>query len=514
MITSEFWSLWMDHNEYLYKACVKWMGNVPEAEDVLSQAMLKAEEKIRIHQVEVINFKPWVTKLTYNLCLDLQRQRYQTIQYCHNREVISHRNAELFVTKEEENPVFVATQQELEKIFSVWIDELRPILRDTFILYFQEELSYIEIAQKLNISCCNVRRRIHEARRILKQRYHQDYIGEDKSEFEVVSQIDRNKESDQITKIGLANIENIELPILELFNQEELPEAVNSQVLPHPNPPLDQEKKLDVGFPSQAREKEDNSTSVYTVVPGKQRIFRNFFDQINIVLAEKIAALLQAVRYPTAIKTPSCQKVYIHSINQRVAKVIPSRSPPPYQLSYGQFLIMIYQTTVSTSLAVIIAAAFPLKASAEDLNINFTGTIPSIVRINSTSPGPIENTPEQEFQSDDPTPAILNITHTTGIVLSITNITDNGTVLSGSKTYNDLDLINAKVKDGDNLLIQSEISPSGRSTPVYPLNVASAVQAAVTSGKEYPVYLAISNISGLLPQGTYKIRVSVLITPQ
>lgn len=99
-------------------------------------------------------------------------------------------------------------------------------------------------------------------------------------------------------------------------------------------------------------------------------------------------------------------------------------------------------------------------------------------------------------------------------VIRPSNITDNGTVLSGSKTYNDLDLINAKVKDGDNLLIQSEISPSGKSTPVYPLNVASAVQAAVTSGKEYLVYLQITNISGLLPQGTYKIRVSVLITPQ
>ncbi|MDB9476373.1 hypothetical protein [Dolichospermum circinale] len=233
-----------------------------------------------------------------------------------------------------------------------------------------------------------------------------------------------------------------------------------------------------------------------------------------IVLAEKSAALLQAGRYCTAIRTPSCQKAYIHSMNQRVAKVIPPRSPPPYQLSYSQFLIMIYRTTVSTSLAVIIAAAFPLKASAEDLNINFTGTIPSVVKINSTSPGPIENTPEQEFESNDPTPAVVNITHTTGVVLIITNITDNGTVLSGSKTYNDLDLINAKVKDGDNLLIESEISPSGKSTPVYPLNVASAVQAAVTSGKEYLVYLEITNISGLLPQGTYKIRVSVLITPQ
>ncbi len=108
MMTSEFWSLWMEHNEYLYNACVKWMGNVPDAEDVLSQAMLKAEAKIRIHQVQVINFKHWVTKLTYNLCLDLQRQRYRTIQYSHNREVISDRNAELFVTKEEENPVLVA----------------------------------------------------------------------------------------------------------------------------------------------------------------------------------------------------------------------------------------------------------------------------------------------------------------------------------------------------------------------------------------------------------------------
>ena len=108
MITSEFWSLWMDHNEYLYNACVKWMGNVPDAEDVLSQAMLKAAAKIRIHQVQVINFKPWVTKLTYNLCLDLQRQRYRTIQYCHNWEVINHRNAELLVTREEENPVLVA----------------------------------------------------------------------------------------------------------------------------------------------------------------------------------------------------------------------------------------------------------------------------------------------------------------------------------------------------------------------------------------------------------------------
>ena len=80
---------------------------------------------------------------------------------------------------------------------------------------------------------------------------------------------------------------------------------------------------------------------MYTVVPEKQRIFRNFFDRINIVLAEKSAALVQAVRYRTAIKTPSCQKAYINSMNQRVAKVISSRSPPPYQLSYVDILTVL-----------------------------------------------------------------------------------------------------------------------------------------------------------------------------
>jgi hypothetical protein len=196
-------------------------------------------------------------------------------------------------------------------------------------------------------------------------------------------------------------------------------------------------------------------------------------------------------------------------MNQQAAKVIPSRAPPLSTFPC-QFLMMIYPITVSTILAVIIATAFPLKVSAQNADIDFIGTIPSVVKINNTSPGSIQNTPNQ----DNSTPVVLNITNTTGIVLSITNIANQGTVLSGSKTYNDLDLINAKVKDGDNLVIESEISPSGKSTPVHPLNVASAVQAAVSSGKDYLIYLKITNISGLLPQRTYKIYVNILITPQ
>jgi RNA polymerase sigma-70 factor (ECF subfamily) len=195
----DFWSLWIKHQDYLYSACLKWMSNIPDAEDIMSQAMLKAEEKMRIYAVN--NFRNWVTKLTYNLCLDFQRKRYQTIQYGDIQNVTS--NSGNSVDKHEETLFLDLQQQELEEVFSVWIDELRPILRDTFILHFKEQLSYIEIAQKLNISCCNVRRRIYQARQILRQRYDQDYIGEDQNKSEFVPEIDRNKESDQITKIGL-----------------------------------------------------------------------------------------------------------------------------------------------------------------------------------------------------------------------------------------------------------------------------------------------------------------------
>lgn len=247
------------------------------------------------------------------------------------------------------------------------------------------------------------------------------------------------------------------------------------------------------------RVKKGNSTSVHTVSLQREKFFCNFFDFLSILLSQT------SVRYRTTIKTPTSQKAYINSMTQQAAKVIPSRSPFPCQ-----FLMMIYPTTVSTILAVIIATAFPLKVSAQNADIDFIGTIPSVVKINNTSPGSIQNTPNQ----DNSTPVVLNITNTTGIVLSITNIANQGTVLSGSKTYNDLDLINAKVKDGDNLVIESEISPSGKSTPVHPLNVASAVQAAVSSGKDYLIYLKITNISGLLPQRTYKIYVNILITPQ
>ncbi len=51
-------------------------------------------------------------------------------------------------------------------------------MQETSILYFKDELSYQEIAERLSISYDNVRKRISQARKILQQRYDQDFLGE------------------------------------------------------------------------------------------------------------------------------------------------------------------------------------------------------------------------------------------------------------------------------------------------------------------------------------------------
>ena len=46
-IVSQFWQLWQDMHDQLYRCCLKLMNyNSTDAEDALSQVMLKAREKV------------------------------------------------------------------------------------------------------------------------------------------------------------------------------------------------------------------------------------------------------------------------------------------------------------------------------------------------------------------------------------------------------------------------------------------------------------------------------------
>ncbi|MEG4811906.1 sigma-70 family RNA polymerase sigma factor [Microcoleus sp. F8-D3] len=176
-IDSAFWKLWQDNQDYLYRCCRKWMGNPTDADDALSRAMLKAWEKARDGTDDIKNFKAWLTKLTYNLCADIHRERNRSAVGVDSLDTIALGN-ETELISQEETPVRAAIRGEVELFFRGAIDELPDRLRETFMLHFESGLSYQNIAEQLGISYDNVRKRISQARAILRQRFNENF-GED-----------------------------------------------------------------------------------------------------------------------------------------------------------------------------------------------------------------------------------------------------------------------------------------------------------------------------------------------
>lgn len=162
-----FWQLWENHRNALYSICLLQLGgNQAEAEDALSRVMLKAWKKLPVHAAEIKNLRAWLSRLTYNLCVDIHRERRSASE----RECLAH------VLASERDPIcHTASPEEI----SIWreastclnraIGKLPLRLREPFMLRFFYDVAYPEIAEQLALSPGNVRKRIQQARVLLRK---------------------------------------------------------------------------------------------------------------------------------------------------------------------------------------------------------------------------------------------------------------------------------------------------------------------------------------------------------
>src|ERR1700730_3320214 len=73
---SAFWELWLRHKDCLFRICLQFMGNSQQdAEDILSDIMLKAFEKLPEYAHGIRNLKPWLARFARNYCIDVHRKR-------------------------------------------------------------------------------------------------------------------------------------------------------------------------------------------------------------------------------------------------------------------------------------------------------------------------------------------------------------------------------------------------------------------------------------------------------
>lgn len=123
-VMDEFWSLWLTHHDQMRAQCIRLMsGNIADAEDALSHAMLRASQKFPRYADDIMNKKAWLGRLVYNVCMDHYRQKGQ-VECGVTEQDIDANSAEPLFTERQQSPEKLALSKELIRELSRAIDTL------------------------------------------------------------------------------------------------------------------------------------------------------------------------------------------------------------------------------------------------------------------------------------------------------------------------------------------------------------------------------------------------------
>lgn len=179
---TQFWQLWLQHESYLDRLCLSWMkGNRDRAEEALAKARIKAWEKWPKFAGKVTNPKAWLTQLTRNLCMDMHRESAKVAAGIVSLEQIIPEESSVFAGTA--SPESIILNRELDERIRSAVGALPSKLRAPFILRCYREMPYQEIADRLAISSASARKRVEQARSLLKQQLQSYVSGLDNSQL-------------------------------------------------------------------------------------------------------------------------------------------------------------------------------------------------------------------------------------------------------------------------------------------------------------------------------------------
>ncbi len=234
----DFWQLWESSQGYFYNLCLKWMrGNFHDAEDALNQSMLKAWNEWTKDAKKIIYPKAWLARLIYNFCMDVHRKHKREVPGIENIDDIQFADHPAFASRVE-FPESNILNLEMRAYLHHRIESLPDKLRHPFVLHHCQEKSYQDVAKRLALSEENVRKRIQEARKILKKQLKKYLAGEDNTyidtllpSLKTVIPIVEEFQSDETV------ICNSESPITTNSNSEEINYKVTVICLETLSPP-------------------------------------------------------------------------------------------------------------------------------------------------------------------------------------------------------------------------------------------------------------------------------------
>jgi RNA polymerase sigma-70 factor (ECF subfamily) len=161
-----FGAFWSRHSEAARRRCLFLMKGRPEhAEEAVSRVVLSAFRHYLTDPELLLNERAWVLRLAANACFDLYREQKRRRETSLEEMTVTPAAGAALACA---SPEQACLEAELQCYLRGCIRALPVRLRDSAWLRLLEERSYPDIAHALSITQDNARKRVQEARSILR----------------------------------------------------------------------------------------------------------------------------------------------------------------------------------------------------------------------------------------------------------------------------------------------------------------------------------------------------------
>jgi len=165
--------LYEAHAPALLSLCLRYCGNIEDAEDVLHDGFIKIIKRLHTFKArENGSFVGWMKRIMVNTSLNYLRDRSKENKFVDIDPLVE----KIVIEEEEEKDSMINPERFSQEMIMNMICELPAGYRTVFNMYVFEDYSHREIANSLNFSENTSKSQLSKARAMLKKKLNQVMI--------------------------------------------------------------------------------------------------------------------------------------------------------------------------------------------------------------------------------------------------------------------------------------------------------------------------------------------------
>ena len=145
------------HEKHVLRIAIRMLGNLADAQDAAQETLLRLHQQLKSFD-DAREFRPWLSRMTVNVCLDLLRKRRTVVPI-----------GAITPPAAKGNPEDLASLEERRRMMTAALAQLPEKQRAAIVLRDVEGLSTAEVADALGSSESTVRSQISTARVRLRE---------------------------------------------------------------------------------------------------------------------------------------------------------------------------------------------------------------------------------------------------------------------------------------------------------------------------------------------------------